>query len=116
LDSRTKIASRGEIEARLEDRPAIWVSGYFDPLLAEHVRLLSQARRPGRALVVEVANPARPLLAQRARAELVAALAAVDFVMLGDSQNAIDTGITERFSAHVLARHRQEQAPMEPAK
>ena len=87
---------------------AIWVSGHFDPLLAEHARRLAQIREPGRPLVVEVTNSAQPLLAQRARAELVAALGLVDFVVLGESESATDAGITERFVELVLDRHRQE--------
>lgn len=77
-------------------------------MLAEHVRRLALALVPGRPLVVEVTNPAQSLLAQRARAELVAALSMVDFVVLGDSESAIDADITERFVEHVLDRHRQE--------
>lgn len=63
---------------------------------------------PDRPLVVEVTNQAQSLLAQRARAELVAALSMVDFVVLGGSESAIDADITERFVEHVLDRHRQE--------
>ncbi len=63
-------------------------------------------------LVVEVTNPARPLLAQRARAELVAALAMVDYVVLAPGESSAlppaDAGITERFIEHVLLRHAQE--------
>jgi bifunctional ADP-heptose synthase (sugar kinase/adenylyltransferase) len=110
LDTRTKIVPLHELHERLQDRPASWVSGYFDPLLAEHVRRLSEEREPGRLLVVEITNPAQPLLAQRARAELVAALAMVDYVVLGNgaSDASTDAGITERFIEHVLERHRQE--------
>jgi len=108
LDTRTKIVPRQEIDKRLNGGRAAWVSGHFDPLLAEHVARLEQAREPGRLLVVEVTNPEQPLLAQRARAELVAALAMVDFVVLGDGRAAMDADITERFVEHVLDRHRQE--------
>jgi bifunctional ADP-heptose synthase (sugar kinase/adenylyltransferase) len=110
LDTRTKIVPLLELHERLQDRPTRWVSGYFDPLLAEHVRKLIEQREPGRLLVVEVTNPAQPLLAQRARAELVAALAMVDYVVLGNgtSEAPTDAGITERFIGHVLDRHAQE--------
>jgi bifunctional ADP-heptose synthase (sugar kinase/adenylyltransferase) len=112
LDTRTKIISRHELEDRLQNRAAHWVSGHFDPLLAEHVRRLTQAREPGRLLVVEVTNPVRPLLAQRARAELVAALSLVDYVVLAESreESPIDADIGEQFIEHVLDRHRQESA------
>jgi hypothetical protein len=58
---------------------------------------------------VEVVEPERPLLAQRARAELVAALAMVDYVVLGNGASAsgvVDAGITTEFIEHVLRRHR----------
>jgi bifunctional ADP-heptose synthase (sugar kinase/adenylyltransferase) len=77
-------------------------------LLADHVRRLAQARRPGQLLVVEVTNPPQPLLAQRARAELVAALAMVDYVVLGEGNVGADRDIGERFIEHVLQRHEQE--------
>ena len=115
MDSRSKIVARDEIEGRLEnDRlkngGARWVSGHFDPLLAEHAERLAEARQPGRVLVVEVTNPAEPLLGQRARAELVAALSMVDFVVMGEGSAAMDADIRERFVEHVLRRHRQESA------
>ncbi|MGP0071500.1 MAG: hypothetical protein ACLPWF_06160 [Bryobacteraceae bacterium] len=110
MDTRTKIVPIHEIEDRLQNRAARWVCGHFDPLLAEHVRRLAQAREPGRLLVVEVTNPAQPLLAQRARAELVAALSMVDYVLLAEGRDEapIDAGITVRFIEHVVRRHQQE--------
>jgi bifunctional ADP-heptose synthase (sugar kinase/adenylyltransferase) len=108
LDTRSKIIPLHEIQERLQNHTARWISGYFDPLLAEHVGLLRQAREPGSLLVVEVANPARPLLSQRARAELVAALSMVDYVVVGTERPAADADLTERFIDHVLERHRQE--------
>jgi bifunctional ADP-heptose synthase (sugar kinase/adenylyltransferase) len=115
LDTRSKIISPHQIQT-LEDRTARWISGHFDPLLAEHVARLRQARQPGSLLVVEVTNPARPLLSQRARAELVAALAMVDYVVMSNADAAvglpagppIDAGLTESFVEHVLERHREE--------
>jgi len=107
LDTRSKILTTYEARKRLNGQPACWVSGHFDPLLAEHVRLLARSGAPGHALVVEVTEPAKPLLSQRARAELVAALAMVDFVALsnGASDPVDDAGVTDRFVKHVLARH-----------
>ena len=105
LDTRTKIVSLHEIQERLQNRPARWLSGHFDPLLAEHVQRLTQAREPGSLLVVEITNPARPLLPQRARAELVAALAVVDYVVLSDGEPTADDDIGRRFIERVLERH-----------
>jgi bifunctional ADP-heptose synthase (sugar kinase/adenylyltransferase) len=116
LDTRSKIISRGEARERLGNRPARWVSADFDPMLAEHVRRLRQFKTDGQALVVEITNPAKPLLSQRARAELAAAVSLVDFVVMSDSAGSLaatsesigDSGITEHFVQHVLERHRAE--------
>lgn len=67
---------------------------------------------PGQRLVVDIANPPEPLLPSRARAELVAALAIVDYVVLGEGEKTTeppsDHGITERFIQRVLERHSAE--------
>ena len=59
------------------------VSGYFDPLTAAHVRRLRELHAKAGQLVAVVVDPPEPLLPVRARAELVAALACVDHVVLG---------------------------------
>ena len=109
MDTRSKILAPEQARELLQGRPARWVSGHFDPLLAQHVRLLRQFVAPGQLLVVEVTDPVQPLLAQRARAELVAALSMVDYVVLANgqppSEPAADTGLTERFVKRVLERH-----------
>jgi bifunctional ADP-heptose synthase (sugar kinase/adenylyltransferase) len=99
-----------EARKRLLGQPAQWVAGHFDPLLAEHVRRLRQYAKPDRLLVVEITNPARPLLAQRARAELVAALGMVDYVVLknGETEGPVDADITEHFIQSVLRRQSPE--------
>ena len=114
MDTRSKIIPLHQIQT-LQDRTARWISGHFDPLLAEHVALLRRAREPGSLLVVEVTNPFRPLLSQRARAELVAALGMVDYVVMSNVDAArlpagppLDAGVTERFIERVRERHRQE--------
>jgi bifunctional ADP-heptose synthase (sugar kinase/adenylyltransferase) len=101
VDTRAKI-----IDRERAPKGAVWFSGYFDPLLAEHARMLHEVKSPGRLLVVEIANPVRPLLAQRARAELVAGLADVDYVVLGDgdADDAPDSDVTRRFVELVRLR------------
>lgn len=114
MDTRSKILASEQAPEQLRGRPARWVSGNFDPLLAQHVRLLRRFVTPGQLLVVEVTNPAKPLLSQRARAELVAGLSMVDYVVVANGQpsgeTAADSGLTERFVQHVLHRHREEGA------
>jgi bifunctional ADP-heptose synthase (sugar kinase/adenylyltransferase) len=109
LDTRSKIIPLEEARQRTANSPAVWLNGHFDPLLAEHARNLREHAAPGQTLVVEITNPENPLLPQRARAELVAALEAVDYVVLGNGAYADDAPVTARFIRHVLERHRAER-------
>jgi bifunctional ADP-heptose synthase (sugar kinase/adenylyltransferase) len=110
LDTRAKIISAEDARERLRGQTVEWVAGHFDPLLAEHVRLLGRHASPNRLLVVEITDPDRPLLGRRARAELVAALTMVDYVVLKNGGAAteapMDAGVTEHFMERVLQRHR----------
>ncbi len=63
------------------DRPFSLVTGYFDPLLAEHARRLGEIAALGRPLMVALLTPEDPILDTAARAEMVAALSAVDYVV-----------------------------------
>ncbi|HEY6391002.1 MAG TPA: hypothetical protein VIX89_06980 [Bryobacteraceae bacterium] len=108
MDTRSKIIPREEARQRTSNTRVLWLAGHFDPLLAEHARRLRERAAPGQTLIVEITNPENPLLSQQARAELVAALAAVDYVVLGNGAHSDDASITERFIQHVLARHRAE--------
>ena len=112
VDTRSKIATAAEARERLGNRPSRWISGTFDPLLAEHSRRIGKLAKSGQALVVEVANSPKPLLSQRARAEHVAAIREVDYVVLADgagtSESINDADITTSFINHVRARHAAE--------
>jgi bifunctional ADP-heptose synthase (sugar kinase/adenylyltransferase) len=112
LDTRTKIISLAEARAIAENRPSRWTSGFFDPLLAEHHRRLSALAEAGRLLIVQVTNPAEPLLEPHARAALVAALRCVDYVVVDESgvDTQLDDTLTEQFADHVVKRHRGERA------
>ena len=82
-------------EERLRNKRIVFANGCFDILHVGHVRYLEGARKEGDVLVVGVngdasvhflKGPGRPILAENARAELVAGLRSVDFVILfGDS-------------------------------
>lgn len=83
FDTRTKIVS-AETLLRTATKALRVVSGFFDPLTAAHVRRLRELAAPDSALAVMVTDPPEPLLEARARAELVAALNMVDYVVLAD--------------------------------
>ncbi len=80
MDTRTKIVPREEA-VRLAAEGAMVVTGYFDPLLAWHAERLRGLKRAGAPLLVAIADPQDPILPARARAELVAGLAVVDYVV-----------------------------------
>ncbi len=80
VDTRSKILT---LAAALELRPPVAiVSGYFDVLRAEDARELGRVRH--HPLLVVVLPLANEILSQRARAELVAALRVVDYVVTAD--------------------------------
>lgn len=82
----------------------VFVSGYFDPLLAAHVRRLEELRQEHVGLVAVIADPAQPVLPSRARAELAAALACVDWVVVGgDATVHLESEHAALF--HDLVRH-----------
>jgi bifunctional ADP-heptose synthase (sugar kinase/adenylyltransferase) len=84
VDTRSKILSRDAALAL--PPPLTLVTGYFDILLAEHARAFQQARdrAPAQPLMVVILTGLRPVLNPRARAELVAALRMVDYVVTAD--------------------------------
>jgi len=78
--------------AQAEGRRAVFTNGCFDLLHRGHIRYLEEARRLGELLVVAVNSdasvrrlgkgPGRPVVPEAERAEVVAALAAVDCVVV----------------------------------
>jgi rfaE bifunctional protein nucleotidyltransferase chain/domain len=79
--------------ARHAGRRIAFTNGCFDLLHPGHIRSLEQARSLGDALVVavnsdrsvrEMKGPDRPLVSEEQRARVLAALAAVDWVVIFD--------------------------------
>lgn len=95
-DAQSKIVDRPRLQQLLLDekqrgRKIVFANGCFDTLHVGHVRYLEGAKREGDLLVVGVnadksvcnlKGPGRPILDENARAQLVAALRAVDYVVL----------------------------------
>jgi bifunctional ADP-heptose synthase (sugar kinase/adenylyltransferase) len=93
VDTRLKIVEPGAAAAAARERRAAGnrialASGFFDPLLAAHAQRLEEIAQPGRTLFVAVEDPPHPLLAARARAELIAGLRVVDYVVLAGGSSA----------------------------
>jgi rfaE bifunctional protein nucleotidyltransferase chain/domain len=96
-----KLVKRGELpqianELRKQKKRIVFANGCFDILHVGHVRYLAGARAEGDVLVVGInadpgvqglKGPGRPVLNERARATLVAALRAVDYVVIFPEPN-----------------------------
>jgi D-glycero-beta-D-manno-heptose 1-phosphate adenylyltransferase len=99
----SKIVTREQLRELLAERKrsnpskkVVFANGCFDTLHVGHVRYLEGARREGDLLVVavnsdssvcELKGPGRPILPESARANLVAALRSVDYVVLFSEPN-----------------------------
>jgi D-beta-D-heptose 7-phosphate kinase/D-beta-D-heptose 1-phosphate adenosyltransferase len=93
---RKKILTHDELlierqRLRVSGKQLVFTNGVFDLLHVGHVRYLQQARELGDALIVAVNSDAsvrqlkgdtRPLMNENDRAEILAALAAVDYVTI----------------------------------
>lgn len=100
-DYMRKVLSIADAEAfvgrlRQANKTVVFTNGVFDLLHPGHVRYLQDARREGTALVVAVNSdrsvraikgPRRPLNPQQERAEVLAALACVDAVVIFDEDD-----------------------------
>ena len=98
MDTREKIVSREGLHDILDEhchsgRKIVFANGVFDLLHVGHVRYLQAAKKEGDLLVVGINSDAgtrklkgegRPILTERARATLVAALKSVDYVVIFD--------------------------------
>lgn len=101
MNTREKILSRTALREAIASRRRkgeriVLTNGCFDLLHAGHVRYLMGAGDEGDVLVVAVNSDesvkklkgdGRPILPEQARAELVAALAVVDYVTIFDEPN-----------------------------
>ncbi|HQS59038.1 MAG: D-glycero-beta-D-manno-heptose 1-phosphate adenylyltransferase [Gallionellales bacterium 35-53-114] len=97
-----KICSRAELAARVArlPRPLVFTNGCFDVLHRGHVTYLAQARALGASLVLGVNSDAsvkrlgkgddRPVNIQEDRMAVLAALEAIDLVVLFDEDTPLD--------------------------
>ncbi len=83
-------------EARAAGRRVVFANGHFDLLHVGHLRYLTAARAEGDLLVVAINDdpsverlkgPGRPVVPAAERAELLAALEPVDFVVVFDGDS-----------------------------
>jgi D-beta-D-heptose 7-phosphate kinase/D-beta-D-heptose 1-phosphate adenosyltransferase len=96
LSGADKVVSREELATRVatwraNGEKVIFTNGCFDLLHAGHIAFLEEARRAGDRLIVAINNDAsvravkgagRPVAGERDRARVIAALSAVDAVVV----------------------------------
>jgi rfaE bifunctional protein nucleotidyltransferase chain/domain len=113
---RRKVMSLAEAVAlvghlRHQGKQVVLTNGVFDLLHPGHVRYLQDARREGDALVVgvnsdrsvkEIKGPSRPVYPAQERAEVIAALACVDAVVIFDERDPQAT--IDRLQPDVLVK------------
>jgi rfaE bifunctional protein nucleotidyltransferase chain/domain len=96
LIPRSEVRALGE-RLRREGKRIAFANGCFDLVHVGHVRFLEGAREQGDVLVVGVngdaavralKGPGRPLMPAEARAEMVGALEAVDYIVIFDELTA----------------------------
>ncbi|MBC8123063.1 MAG: D-glycero-beta-D-manno-heptose 1-phosphate adenylyltransferase [Gemmatimonadaceae bacterium] len=104
-----------DLQARLEAEPEVWrplvlTNGCFDLLHSGHVHYLGEAKALGRTLVVglnsdasvrRLKGPSRPLNSQTERSEVLAALRAVDAVVIFEEPTAVDLVLALRPDIYV---------------
>lgn len=99
IDHKEKIRSLEEIleivtQAKKEGKKIVTTNGSFDLVHAGHIDLLQKAKSKGDILIVGINSdksvrkykkkPGRPIVPEKYRAELIAAIEYVDFVFLFD--------------------------------
>lgn len=113
LETRTKIVDWESALDRARERRTVVVTGYFDPLLAEHARRLKEIRTGFDRVIVLLSEPPAPLVDARARAELVAALDMVDYVVLPQRRASSDVEFERIANVSVFREEEADEARFE---
>jgi rfaE bifunctional protein nucleotidyltransferase chain/domain len=101
---RQKIRARDELQKivealKREGKKIVFTNGCFDILHIGHTRCLEEAKRLGDILVVglnsdrsvrSIKEPSRPITPEAERAEILSALASVDYVVIFDEPNPLE--------------------------
>ena len=98
-------------ELKRQGRRVVFTNGCFDLLHPGHTRCLEEAARLGDVLIVAINSdrsvralkgPGRPLQPAAERAEILAAMAAVDYVTIFDDESVL--GVVARMLPDVLVK------------
>ncbi len=110
LNAEDQVLTRNELVHRVQlwkanGERVVFTNGCFDLLHIGHITLLEQARRFGDRLIVAINSdasvsalkgPSRPIVSQNARARVLAALAAVDAVVIFDESTPLELIVASR--------------------
>jgi D-beta-D-heptose 7-phosphate kinase/D-beta-D-heptose 1-phosphate adenosyltransferase len=110
LHAENKVLSRQELVSRVSlwkanGERVVFTNGCFDLLHVGHITVLEQARRFGDRLIVAINSdasvkalkgPSRPIVGERERGRVLAALAAVDAVMVFDEPTPLELIVATR--------------------
>jgi rfaE bifunctional protein nucleotidyltransferase chain/domain len=97
--------------AKTEGKKIVFANGCFDLLHVGHVQLLREAKNLGDILIValnsdrsvrQIKGPDRPILPEKERAELIAALEMVDYVTMFDEPDPLN--VIRELRPDVLAK------------
>jgi D-beta-D-heptose 7-phosphate kinase/D-beta-D-heptose 1-phosphate adenosyltransferase len=113
---REKIKTRDELQKTLQGlkergKKVVFTNGCFDILHIGHVRYLEEARKLGDVLVValnsdrsvrSIKGPSRPLTPEAERAEVLSALACVDYVVIFDEPDPLK--LISSLVPHILVK------------
>lgn len=112
LDEAAAIA----LQLRRAGKVVVQAHGTFDLLHLGHVRHLEAARKFGDALIVSVTadrfvnkGPGRPVFTETLRAEMIASLEYVDWVVINESPDAV--GAIERIKPYIYIKGQDYQNP-----
>ena len=111
-----KIKTRGELQKILRElkrrgKRIVFTNGCFDILHIGHVRCLEEAKKLGDILIVaintdrsvrSIKGPSRPLVPEAERAEVLSALACVDYVVTFDEPDPLS--LISSLKPHVLVK------------
>jgi D-beta-D-heptose 7-phosphate kinase/D-beta-D-heptose 1-phosphate adenosyltransferase len=98
-------------QLKQEGRKIVMTNGCFDLIHVGHVRYLQEAKHQGDVLIValntdqsarSLKGPQRPIVPEDERAEILAALACVDYVILFDEPTPLR--LIEKLIPHVLVK------------
>jgi D-beta-D-heptose 7-phosphate kinase / D-beta-D-heptose 1-phosphate adenosyltransferase len=107
LHGEDRVVTRDELASRVDlwkanGEKVVFTNGCYDLLHVGHITLLEQARRMGDRLIVAINSdasvrclkgPTRPIVGEQERARVLAALAAVDAVVIFEEETPLDVVI-----------------------